>query len=226
MVEIGPGLSALTALLLDRLAHLTVIEIDRDLAARLRRSYAPERLTAIEADVLNVDFARFGKNVRIVGNLPYNISSAVLFHLLPYADQVLDQHFMLQREVVNRMTAQPGSKDYGRLSVMLQARYKMDKLFDVDACAFNPPPRVTSAVVRMRPLPTDRPRAENQALFAQLVARAFAQRRKMLRRSLGDWASRLNWHSAGVAQTDRAENLTVAHYIALADQLHQAGVPA
>jgi len=223
-VEIGPGLSALTSLLLDRLAHLTAIEIDRDLAARLRRSHAPERLTVIEADVLSVDVASLGKNLRIVGNLPYNISSAVLFHLLPCADHILDQHFMLQREVVNRMTAQPGSKDYGRLSVMLQARYTMDKLFDVDASAFNPAPRVTSAVVRMQPLPPARPQAQDAALFAQLVARAFTQRRKMLRRALGDWAGLLDWDAAGVAASERAENLTVTQYIALADQLHQAAV--
>jgi len=226
MVEIGPGLSALTRLLLDKLAQLTAIEIDRDLAEHLRRHHAPERLHVVQADVLNVDFSQFGSPLRIVGNLPYNISSAVLFHLLQYAGRVRDQHFMLQREVVNRMVAVPGSSDYGRLSIMLQAQYAMEKLFEVDAQAFDPPPRVTSAVVRMQPLPAGHPRAQNEALFARLVARAFTQRRKMLRRSLGDWATLLDWNAAGAAATDRAENLTVAQYIALADQLHQAGIQA
>jgi len=235
MVEIGPGLSALTQQLLDRVKRLTAIEIDRDLAARLRRMHAPERLHLIQADVLSVDFSRLaapfsapsgGAVLRIVGNLPYNISSPVLFHLLPFTLYVRDQHFMLQREVVNRMVAQPGSSDRGRLSVMLQARYDMEKLFDVDPSAFDPPPRVVSSVVRMQPLPPTRPQAQDAALFARVVARAFAQRRKMLRRALGDWAGLIDWDAAGVAETDRAENLAVAHWIALADQLWQAGVNA
>ncbi|MCB5362508.1 16S rRNA (adenine(1518)-N(6)/adenine(1519)-N(6))-dimethyltransferase RsmA [Pusillimonas sp. CC-YST705] len=224
VVEIGPGLSALTQPLLDRLPHLNVVEIDRDLAARLRKRHTPERLHVVEADALTVDFSQFGEGVRVVGNLPYNISSPLLFHLMQYADCIRDQHFMLQREVIDRMVAEPGSADYGRLSVMLQARYWMDKLFDVPPEAFDPPPKVVSAVVRMEPLKGDYPRAKNAAVFSQLVARAFAQRRKMLRRALGDWAALLDWEAAAVEPTARAETLSVGQYIALADQLHAAGI--
>lgn len=173
MVEIGPGLSALTRPLLDRIDHLTAVEIDRDLAARLRRQYPAERLTVVEADALTVDFAQFGQGLRVVGNLPYNISSPLLFHLMGAAEQVRDQHFMLQREVIDRMVAEPGSGDYSRLSVMLQARYRMEKLFDVAPEAFDPPPRVVSAVVRMAPLPADRLRPASDAAFETVVARAF-----------------------------------------------------
>lgn len=189
VVEIGPGLSALTRPLLDRIDHLTAVEIDRDLAARLRRQYPAERLTVVEADALTVDFAQFGQGLRVVGNLPYNISSPLLFHLMGAAEQVRDQHFMLQREVIDRMVAEPGSGDYSRLSVMLQARYRMEKLFDVAPEAFDPPPRVVSAVVRMAPLPADRLRPASDAAFETVVARAFSQRRKMLRRVLDDWAA-------------------------------------
>ncbi|GAA4340774.1 16S rRNA (adenine(1518)-N(6)/adenine(1519)-N(6)) -dimethyltransferase RsmA [Pigmentiphaga soli] len=223
VVEIGPGLSALTAPLLGRLDALKVIEIDRDLAARLRQAYPPERLAVTEADVLDVDFSRFGPALRVVGNLPYNISSPLLFHLMDYADQVRDQHFMLQREVVDRMVAQPGDADYGRLSVMLQSRYEMEKLFDVPPEAFDPPPRVVSAVVRMMPLPADRPRARREGTLSATVARAFAQRRKMLRRGLGDWAPHVPWERLGIADSARAEELSVAQFIALADALDEAG---
>jgi len=226
VVEIGPGLSALTAPLLQALDCLTVVEIDRDLAARLRSRYPSERLQVIEGDALKVDFSAFGGPLRIVGNLPYNISSPLLFHLLSYADRVLDQHFMLQREVVDRMVAEPGQGDYGRLSVMLQARYRMDKLFDVQPESFDPPPRVVSAVVRMRPLPASRPRPRSEQVFAQVVLRAFAQRRKMLRRGLGDWAPLVDWDAIGVAPTARAETLSVAQFIALSDALQEAGAVA
>lgn len=224
MVEIGPGMSALTGPLLERLSHLTVIEIDRDLAARLTQLYSSEHLTVLTEDVLNVDFRTLGSQLRVVGNLPYNISSPLLFHLAEYADNILDQHFMLQREVVERMVAQPSTSDYGRLSVMLQARYRMYKLFDVDPQAFDPPPRVMSAVVRMVPLPADRPRARSQRAFSDVVARAFGQRRKMLRRVLADWTPSIDWDAIGVPATARAEELSVAQFIALADQLHDAGV--
>ena len=153
VVEIGPGLSALTRPLLERLDRLTVVEIDRDLAARLRKQFEADRLTVVEADALTVDFAQFGPGLRVVGNLPYNISSPLLFHLMASADHIRDQHFMLQREVIDRMVAEPGSSDYSRLSVMLQSRYRMHKLFDVPPEAFDPPPKVVSAVVRMMPLP-------------------------------------------------------------------------
>lgn len=224
LVEIGPGLSALTGPLLQRVDHLTAIEIDRDLAARLRQKHTPDRLTVVEADALTVDFSGFGTRLRVVGNLPYNISSPILFHLMPAADRVLDQHFMLQREVIDRMVAQPASSDYGRLSVMLQSRYRMHKLFDVPPEAFDPPPRVVSAIVRMVPLPANRLRPTSDAALEQVVARAFAQRRKMLRRALGDWAPLVPWDALGIPPTARAEEIAVDKFIRLADVLVEAGV--
>lgn len=224
IVEIGPGLSALTEPLLQRLKHLKVVEIDRDLAARLRSQHAPERLTVVESDALQVDFAALGPQLRVVGNLPYNISSPLLFHLLASAPAIIDQHFMLQREVIDRMVAKPRTADYGRLSVMLQSRYAMHKLFDVPPEAFDPPPRVVSAVVRMVPLPEQRRKPASQAAFEQVVARAFAQRRKMLRRGLADWASAIDWQGLGIPETARAEELSVDQFMALADYLHAAGL--
>lgn len=223
LVEIGPGLSAITRPLLQRLHHLRVIELDRDLAARLRREWPVERLSITEADVLTVDFSALGPQLRVVGNLPYNISTPILFHLMAFADHIVDQHFMLQLEVVQRMVARPGDSAYGRLAVMLQARYAMSNLFEVPPEAFDPPPRVVSAVVRMRPLPPDRPQPQDPTLFAELVARAFGQRRKMLRRSLGEWASLVPWQALGVADSARAETLSVVQFMAMADALHAAG---
>ncbi len=224
LLEIGPGLSALTAPLLDCLDHLTVIEIDRDLAARLRNRYPTDRLTIVNADALQTDFAQFGEGLRIVGNLPYNISSPLLFTLADYADQVIDQHFMLQREVVDRMVAEPASGDYSRLSVMLQVRYRMEKMFDVAPEAFDPPPRVTSSIVRMIPLGADRPRAVDEELFSKIVQRAFSQRRKMLRGVMGEWTALIPWSELGIEPTWRAEQVSVAGFIALTDALHAAGV--
>ncbi|MCK9507985.1 MAG: 16S rRNA (adenine(1518)-N(6)/adenine(1519)-N(6))-dimethyltransferase RsmA [Pigmentiphaga sp.] len=224
VVEIGPGLSALTQPLLERLDFLNVVEIDRDLAARLRNTYSPKRLQVTEADALTVDFKQFGERLRVVGNLPYNISSPLLFHLIDAAEQVYDQHFMLQREVIDRMVASPGSSDYSRLSVMLQSRYDMEKLFDVPPEAFDPPPRVVSAVVRMIPLPDSRPRPKSEAAFAQTVAKAFSQRRKMLRRVLGDWTAHIDWIGLGIAETARAETLSVSDFIALSDTLVEKGI--
>jgi 16S rRNA (adenine1518-N6/adenine1519-N6)-dimethyltransferase len=224
LLEIGPGLSALTAPLLDCLDHLTVIEIDRDLAARLRNRYPADRLTIVNADALQTDFAQFGEGLRIVGNLPYNISSPLLFTLANYAGQVIDQHFMLQREVVDRMVAEPASGDYSRLSVMLQVRYRMEKLFDVAPEAFDPPPRVTSSIVRMIPLGADRPRAVDEELFSKVVQRAFSQRRKMLRGVMGEWTALIPWSELGIEPTWRAEQVSVAGFIALTDALHAAGV--
>ncbi|PWF25098.1 16S rRNA (adenine(1518)-N(6)/adenine(1519)-N(6))-dimethyltransferase RsmA [Corticimicrobacter populi] len=218
MVEIGPGQSALTAPLLQQLDCLHAVEIDRDLAGRLRQQHG-ERLKLTNADALQVDFREFGAPLRIVGNLPYNISTPLLFHLIQAADVVKDQHFMLQKEVVDRMVAAPGSSDYGRLSVMLQLRYRMDSLFDVPPDAFDPPPRVMSAVVRMRPLPESRPKPASMAVFEQVVTRAFSQRRKMLRRVLGAWAAAVPWESLGIEGTARAETLSVAQFIGLADAL-------
>jgi 16S rRNA (adenine1518-N6/adenine1519-N6)-dimethyltransferase len=224
LIEIGPGLSALTAPLLQCVDHLTAVEIDRDLVQRLRGQYAADRLNVIEADALTVDFGALGENLRIVGNLPYNISTPILFHLMGFADRIGDQHFMLQREVIDRMVAKPATSDYGRLSVMLQSRYRMTKLFDVAPEAFNPPPRVVSAVVRMVPLPASRLRPRSDAALEQVVARAFSQRRKMLRRSLGDWAPHVPWEALSIAPTARAEEVPFSNYIGLADVLLEKGL--
>lgn len=226
MIEIGPGLSALTAPLLDQLENLTAIEIDRDLAARLRQRFSSDRLTVVEADALQVDFSQFGSGLRIVGNLPYNISSPLLFALVDCADQVRDQHFMLQREVVDRMVAEPGSSEYSRLSVMLQYRYQIHKLFDVAPEAFDPPPRVTSAIVRMIPRGNERVRALDEKLFAAVVQRAFSQRRKMLRGVMGEWTALIPWETLGVLPTWRAEQVSVSGFVGMADALFASGVRA
>ena len=183
LVEIGPGTGVLTAPLVAQTGHLTVIEIDRDLGPRLAAQYG-DALTLVQQDVLQVDFSGFGQNLRIVGNLPYNISSPLLLHLIAVADRVRDQHFMLQKEVVDRMVAVPGS-DMGRLTVFLQNHYQVVKLFDVPPEAFDPPPKVDSSVVRMVPLP--RPHTTAIAQLEAALAAAYAQRRKMLRRTLGSW---------------------------------------
>lgn len=183
LVEIGPGTGVLTAPLVAQTGHLTVIEIDRDLGPRLAAQYG-DALTLVQQDVLQVDFSGFGQNLRIVGNLPYNISSPLLLHLIAVADRVRDQHFMLQKEVVDRIVAVPGS-DMGRLTVFLQNHYQVVKLFDVPPEAFDPPPKVDSSVVRMVPLP--RPHTTAIAQLEAALAAAYAQRRKMLRRTLGGW---------------------------------------
>lgn len=224
LIEIGPGLSALTAPLVEKTSHLIAIEIDRDLAAGLRQRFDATHLEIIEADALKIDFSQFGENLRIVGNLPYNISTPLLFALNEYADSVLDQHFMLQREVVDRMVAKPGNGDFSRLSVMLQYRYDMQKLFDVDPSAFDPPPRVVSSIVRMTPLAASRRRALNEKLFAEVVARAFSQRRKMLRGVLAPWVALIPWDDLGIAPSLRAEAVCVDAFIGMADALHLAGV--
>ena len=183
LVEIGPGTGVLTAPLVAQTGHLTVIEIDRDLGPRLAAQYG-DALSLVQQDVLQVDFSGFGQNLRIVGNLPYNISSPLLLHLIAVAERVRDQHFMLQKEVVDRIVAGPGS-DMGRLTVFLQNHYQMVKLFDVPPEAFDPPPKVDSSVVRMVPLP--RPHTTAVAQLEASLAAAYAQRRKMLRRTLGSW---------------------------------------
>jgi len=215
LVEIGPGLGALTWPLLERCRALTVIELDRDLAARLRQHGAG--LTVVEADVLTVDFSalaqQMGQPLRLVGNLPYNISTPILFHLLDAAGQVADQHFMLQKEVAQRMAAAPGGKDYGRLSVMLQWRYRIDTVLEVPPQAFEPPPKVDSAIVRMRPLPQA---AVQPKLLAEMVSVAFSQRRKLLRHTLGHWLQERGFDGTFDLQR-RAEEVPVAQYVALAD---------
>ena len=214
LVEIGPGLGAMTDPLVARAGRLTVIELDRDLAARLRRR--PE-LEVIESDVLRVDFAALarakGQRLRVVGNLPYNISTPILFHLLEAVDHVVDQHFMLQKEVVDRMAAEPGGKDFGRLSVMLQWRYAITSVLDVPPECFDPPPRVDSAIVRMVPLPA--PAGVDAAVLGELVTAAFSQRRKVLRNTLGKWLEARGF-SGEVDLTRRAEEVPVAEYVALA----------
>ncbi len=223
MVEIGPGLAALTQPLVERLGHLTVVELDRDLAARLR-SHA--NLTVLQADALSVDFgqlARDGSNpgatpgqqrpLRIVGNLPYNISSPLLFHLLEHVGVVQDQHFMLQREVVDRMVALPATSAYGRMSVMLQWRYTMERVLLVAAKAFAPPPRVESAVVRMVPLSD--PADIDPRLLRDMVRVAFSQRRKLLRHTLGHWLDQQGYSGRFDLQR-RAEEVPVAEYLRLA----------
>lgn len=217
LVEIGPGLGALTQPLVERCGRLTVIELDRDLAARLRQR--PD-LNVIESDVLMVDFAALsatlGAKLRVVGNLPYNISTPILFHLLGQAQHVEDQHFMLQKEVVDRMAAAPCSKAYGRLSVMLQWRYDIEALIDVPPGSFDPPPKVDSAVVRMLPLPGVA--AIDLARFESLVQAAFSQRRKLLRHTLGKWLDAEGFQGAFDLQR-RAEEVPVAEFVALAQAL-------
>ena len=217
LVEIGPGLGAMTDPLVERSGRLTVIELDRDLAARLRRR--PE-LAVIESDVLKVDFSALaeaaGQPLRVVGNLPYNISTPILFHLLDHVAQVRDQHFMLQKEVVERMAAAPGSKDFGRLTVMLQWRYDIESVLDVPPEAFDPPPRVESAVVRMQPLPLTE--GVDAGLLGELVSVAFSQRRKMLRNTLGLWLEARGYGGDFDLQR-RAEEVPVADYLALVASL-------
>ena len=215
MVEIGPGLAALTQPLVERLGRLTVIELDRDLAKRLR---SHPQLEVVESDVLKVDFAALAAKVpttalRVVGNLPYNISTPILFHLLGYAHLVADQHFMLQKEVIDRMVARPATSDYSRLSVMLQWRYEMENVLFVPPESFDPPPRVDSAVVRMVPLAA--PPAVDAKRLEEIVQVAFSQRRKLLRHTLGRW---LDEHGfAGEFDTQRrAEEVPVEAYVALA----------
>ena len=227
MVEIGPGLAAMTQPLVERLGHLTVIELDRDLAKQLR---AHPQLTVVESDVLKVDFGALAasmtaesnnKKIRVVGNLPYNISTPILFHLLDSVDVIEDQHFMLQKEVIDRMVAAPSTGAYGRLSVMLQWRYAMDNVLFVPPQSFDPPPRVDSAIVRM--VPHAAPAVLDVKLLSELVRVAFSLRRKLLRHSLGQWLTARDF--PGVFDTQRrAEEVPVAEYIALAHQVSQIEV--
>ena len=218
MVEIGPGLAALTQPLVERLGRLAVIELDRDLAARLRQH---GQLDVIESDVLKVDFAQVAvrlsaTKLRVVGNLPYNISTPILFHLLRYVDHIGDQHFMLQKEVIERMVAAPATSAYGRLSVVLQWRYAMENLLFVPPESFDPPPRVDSAVVRMLPRADAAP--VPLPLLEELVQVAFSQRRKLLRHTLGRWLEARAFAGAFDLQR-RAEEVPVAQYVALAEAL-------
>ena len=219
LVEIGPGLAALTGDLIARAGRITGVEIDRDLAARLRAQFTPAQLTLHEADALEFDFQQLGPALRVVGNLPYNISSPLLFHLAAHDAQLRDLHVMLQREVVARMTADPGTADYGRLTVMLQAKFRIVRLFVVPGGAFRPAPKVESALARLSPLHERKPEIADEALFARVVAAAFAQRRKTLRNALSSLASTAKLEAAGIDPGARGETLAVADFVRLANLL-------
>jgi 16S rRNA (adenine1518-N6/adenine1519-N6)-dimethyltransferase len=223
MVEIGPGLGALTRPLLQRLRHLHVVEIDRDIIARLENDYPQgkpdSRLTIHAGDALEFDLATLAPPLRIVGNLPYNISSPLLFHFAGYAERIRDMHFMLQNEVVERMVAEPSTPEYGRLSVMLQYRFHIEKLLDVPPASFRPAPKVDSAIVRMVPLPVAEISVRDEKLFAAVVRTAFGQRRKTLRNTLRCYLSEADFEKLGIVPQLRAENLAVADFIRVANYL-------
>ena len=219
LVEIGPGLGAITRPLLQRVACLHVVEIDRDLIARLKTQYPPERLCIHEGDALAFDFASIGQRLRLIGNLPYNISTPLLFHLADYAAQVQDMHFMLQKEVVERMVAEPGDGDFGRLSVMLQYRFWLEWLIDVPPESFDPPPKVQSAVVRMIPKPPEALCAKDEARLASVVQQSFSQRRKMLRNTLKGVLDDAGFAALGIDPTLRPEDLGVDDYVRIANFL-------
>ncbi len=223
MVEIGPGLGALTRPLLKRLKCLHVVEIDRDIIARLESDYPQpsEKLVIHAGDALKFDLVTLPFPLRIVGNLPYNISSPLLFHFADHADRIADMHFMLQNEVVERMVAEPSTPAYGRLSVMLQYRFYMEKLLDVPPESFRPAPKVNSAIVRMIPLPADRIEVKNEALFARIVGSAFGQRRKTLRNTLRDFLDESGFAALGINPQLRAENLSVAEFAKITSYLDE-----
>ena len=229
LVEIGPGLGALTSPLLDRIPHLHVVELDRDIIARLKKTWPPERLSIHEGDALKFDFnviANRGgsrqssqysdaEKIRICGNLPYNISSPLLFHLTIYADLIRDMTFMLQKEVVDRMVARPSTPAYGRLSVMLQRRYHMDAILNVPPEAFDPPPKVESAVVRMIPKAASEMTLLDEKRFGEIVAAAFSMRRKTLRNTLANQLKAEDFAQLGIDPRLRAEDLALADFEAI-----------
>lgn len=223
LIEIGPGLGALTFWLLKAVDHLQVIEIDRDLADKLRTGPWKDRLTVHEVDVLKFDFSQLQAPFRVAGNLPYNISSPILFALLEVADRVVDQHFMLQKEVIDRMVAAPKTSDYGRLSVMLQAYYHMDHLFDVPPECFDPPPRVMSAIVRMVPKSVEERASIPADLFSRVVSTAFSQRRKMLRNTWQGVVPESIAHAAGIELTCRAEEIAPEQFVQVAQLMASQG---
>ena len=217
MVEIGPGPGALTGPLAQRLDHLHVVELDRDLAATLAARLAAGNLTIHQQDALDFDFGSLPTPLRVVGNLPYNVSTPLLFQVARFADGIKDCTFMLQKEVVDRMAAAPSTPDYGRLSVMLQYRFQVRRLFIVPPGAFHPPPKVDSAIVRMVPLGADRLRAREDGRFAEVVTAAFGQRRKTLRNTLKPWLTQEDIAALGIDSQLRAENLGVAEFVQLAN---------
>ena len=217
VVEIGPGLGALTDYLLPKLNHLHVVELDRDLAKLLRERYPADKLTVHEGDALEFDLAQLGQPLRLVGNLPYNISTPLLFHFAKFREMLRDGLFMLQRQVVDRMVAAPSSAAYGRLSVSLQLDFAVTSLFRIGPGAFTPPPKVESAIVRMTPLREKPFDLRDRELFAAIVSRAFTQRRKTLRNSLRDYCSAEDFSSADIDPMARAENLSVADYVKISN---------
>jgi 16S rRNA (adenine1518-N6/adenine1519-N6)-dimethyltransferase len=230
MVEIGPGLGALTGPLLGCVERLHAVEIDRDVIAALKRRHDAARLIIHSADALAFDFgalaAECGGRLRVVGNLPYNISTPLLFHLAGYAERIIDCHFMLQKEVVDRMVAEPGGREYGRLSVMLQYRFDMERLFDVPPEAFEPPPRVESAIVRMMPRAAALRATCDEDLLGEVVTQAFGQRRKVLRNTLKGRATAAQLEACGISPGARAEEVPLAGYVALVNLLAGAqGAP-
>ncbi len=222
LLEIGPGLGALTTPLLTRLNHLHVIEIDRDLIARLQQRYSPEKLVIHEGDALRFDFSELGGALRVAGNLPYNISTPLLFRFAEFSTLIRDIHVMLQREVVERMIAVPGDSEFSRLSVMLQYRFDMEKLLDVPAEAFEPAPKVESAVVRLTPLASLPHPARDETVFGNIVARAFSQRRKTLRNTLKNVIGDNDFVALGIDPGDRAQELSVADFVRIADAVASA----
>ena len=219
MVEIGPGLGAMTHPLLQTLKHLHTVELDRDVVAWMQGHYPADKITIHNIDALKFDFASLGPKIRVVGNLPYNISTPILFHLLDNVDHIIDMHFMLQKEVVDRMVAEPSSAAYGRLSVMLQYRLYMELLVDVPPESFDPPPKVDSAFVRAVPWPTLPHPAKDEALFAKVVTAAFSQRRKTLRNTLKGLLDDAGFAALDIDPQLRAENLGVAEFVAIANHL-------
>lgn len=219
VVEIGPGLGALTRPLAACLDHLHVIEIDRDIIARLRTEFPPDRVTVHEGDALQFDFGALGNRLRVIGNLPYNISTPLLFHLARHVGAIRDIHVMLQKEVVERMVAAPSCAEYGRLSVMLQYRFDMERVLDVPPDAFHPVPRVESAVVRMTPFAQLPHPARDEATLGKIVAAAFAQRRKTLRNALRGYFKPGDFERLGVDAGLRAQDLRVAEFVRLADDV-------
>lgn len=223
VVEIGPGHGALTAPLIASGARLYAIEVDRDLASALEERWADvERFTLLRDDALDVDFSRFGRELRLVGNLPYNISTALLFHLLESVDSIHDMHFMLQKEVVDRMAAEPGGKRYGRLTVMLGVRARVERLFDVPPTAFDPPPKVTSSVVRIEPRPEGELRIGDAARFKALVTAAFSKRRKTLRNALSPLVSANELTACDIDPGARPETLDIAKWVELANRIGES----
>jgi 16S rRNA (adenine1518-N6/adenine1519-N6)-dimethyltransferase len=225
VVEIGPGEGALTRPLLERIPALTAIEIDRDLAAALSTEFPPGRLNVIVADALDFDFATLPMNLRVVGNLPYNVSTPLLFHLAAFAGRVRDMHFMLQLEVVDRMAASHSTPEYGRLSVMLQRRFRIQRLFKVAPGAFRPPPKVESAVVRLTPLPASEVAPVDEKLFGTVVTRAFGARRKTLRNALSSVIDAGGLASLGIDPGLRPENVSPTDYIRIAIEIARRAAP-